>query len=76
VDYFARAADLKDGSKFGQLPPLPFCIFCSPQAAFHLNCNPLYKHMLIDDVAILFKILDLCEALSDYMQHIDGANDR
>jgi hypothetical protein len=32
--------------------------------------------MLLDDVATLFKILDLHEALSDYMQCIDGANDR
>jgi hypothetical protein len=76
VDYFARAADLKDGSKSGGFLPLPFRTFCSPQAAFHLNHDPLYKHMLIDNVATLFKILNLCKALSDYMQCIDGANDR
>jgi hypothetical protein len=76
VDYFVQAANLKNGSKSGQFLPLPFCTFFSPLAAFHLNCNPVYKCMLIDNVATLFKILDLHEALSDYMQHIDGANDR
>jgi hypothetical protein len=50
--------------------------FASPQAAFHLNCDLLYKCMLIDDVATLFKILNLREALSDYMQRINGANVR
>jgi hypothetical protein len=76
MDYFARAADLKNGSKSGQFLPLPFHTFCLPQAAFYLNCDLLYRCMLIDDVATLFKILNLHKALSDYMQRINGANNR
>ncbi|KAF8808233.1 hypothetical protein BYT27DRAFT_7222975 [Phlegmacium glaucopus] len=68
-DYFAQAANLGNGPP-SQVLPMPARTFCSSQAAFHLNRDPSYKCMLIDDVATLFNIPDLREALSDYMQRI------
>ncbi|KAF8817000.1 hypothetical protein BYT27DRAFT_7325734 [Phlegmacium glaucopus] len=68
-DYFAQAANLGNGPP-SQVLPTPARTFCSSQAAFHLNRDPSYKCMLIDDVATLFNIPDLCEALSNYMQCI------
>ena len=74
VDYFAKAADLKKTPPSGQVPQARPHTFSSPQAAFHLNRDPSFN-MPIDDIATLFNIPDLHEALSDYIQHITNAND-
>ncbi|KAG1887062.1 hypothetical protein F4604DRAFT_1675108 [Suillus subluteus] len=37
--------------------------------AIHLNCNPTYTGLKIDEVADRFNIPDLCHALSDFLQH-------
>ncbi|KAF8809172.1 hypothetical protein BYT27DRAFT_7222697 [Phlegmacium glaucopus] len=65
VDYFAKAANLKKNPPSGQVPQAQPHTFSSPQAAFHLNCNPSL---------LLFNIPDLHEALSDYIQCIANAN--
>ena len=75
ADYFIKAANLKNGQASSRIPPKPFRTFCTPQSAFHLNRDPSYKQMSVDDVANLFDIPDLREALADYIQRISGAND-
>jgi Plavaka transposase/uncharacterized protein DUF6830 len=74
VDYFAKAADLKKTPPSGQVPQVRLHTFSSPQAAFHLNRDPSFN-MPINDIATLFNIPDLHEALSDYIQRITNAND-
>jgi hypothetical protein len=74
VDYFAKAADLKKVPPSGQVPHAQLHTFSSPQAALHLNRDPSFN-MPINDIATLFNIPDLHEALSDYMQRISNAND-
>ena len=64
VDYFSKAADLKKMPPSGQERTQ---MFPSAQTAYHLNRDPSFK-MSINDVATLFNILDLHEALSDYIQ--------
>ena len=54
--------------------PLSFHTFSTPEVAFHLNCDPSYKQMLVDKVAALFSIPDLQEASSDYIQHVNRAD--
>ena len=71
VDYFAQAKNVSSR----QAAVLPCRTFSTLDAAFHLNRDPSYKQMLIDDVAALFSIPDLREALSDYIQRIDRAED-
>ena len=73
VDYFAKAADLKKIPPSGRVPQAPHT-FSSPQAAFHLNRDPSFN-MPIDEIATLFNIPDLHEALSDYIQRISNVND-
>ena len=73
VDYFAKAADLKKIPTSSQVPQAQLHTFSLPQAAFHLNRDPSFN-MPIDDVATLFNIPDLCEALSNYIQCISNAN--
>ena len=75
ADYFTQASDLKNGPPSGRISPTPFRTFCSPEAAFHLNRDPSYKAMSVDDVAVLFDIPDLREALADYIQRIAETND-
>jgi hypothetical protein len=74
VDYFAKAADLKKMHPSGPVPQAQPHTFSSHQAAFHLNRDPSFK-MPINDIATLFNIPDLHEALSDYIQRISNAND-
>jgi hypothetical protein len=74
VDYFAKAADLKKAPPSSQVPEAQPHTFSSPQAAFHLNRNPSFN-MPINEIATLFNIPDLHDALSDYMQRISNAND-
>ena len=74
IDYFAKAADLEKAPPSSQVPQAQRHTFCSPQAAFHLNRDPSYN-MPIDDIATLFNIPDLHEALADYMQRISNVND-
>jgi hypothetical protein len=74
VDYFAKAADLEKAPPSGQVPQRQPHTFSTPQAAFHLNRDPSFN-MPINDIATLFNIPDLHEALSDYMQRISNTND-
>jgi Plavaka transposase len=74
VDYFAKAADLEKAPPSGQVPQAQPHTFSSPQAAFHLNRDPSFN-MPINDIATLFNIPDLHDALSDYMQRISKADD-
>ena len=48
--------------------------FSSPQAAFHLNRDPSFN-LPINDIATLFNIPDLHEALSDYIRRIANTKD-
>ncbi|KAG1843443.1 hypothetical protein F4604DRAFT_1689530 [Suillus subluteus] len=43
--------------------------FLAGSTAVHLNCNPTYTGLKIDEVADRFNIPDLCHALSDFLQH-------
>lgn len=74
VDYFAKAADLKTMPQSGQVSQARLHTFSSPQAAFHLNRDPSFN-MPINDIATLFNIPDLHEALSDYIQRISNVKD-
>jgi hypothetical protein len=74
VNYFAQAASLRNTSS-QRAALLPFRTFSTPEAAFHLNRDPSYKQMPVDEVATLFDIPDLREALSDYIQRINKADD-
>lgn len=67
VDYFSKAADLKKTPPSSQVPQAQSHMFFSPQAAFHLNHDPSFN-MPINDLATLFNIPDLHEALSNYIQ--------
>ncbi|KAF8800937.1 hypothetical protein BYT27DRAFT_7227077 [Phlegmacium glaucopus] len=58
----------------GRVPQAQPHTFSSPQAAFHLNRDPSFNKP-INDIATLFNIPDLHEALSDYIQCIANAND-
>jgi hypothetical protein len=78
INYFAKATNLRNSlvsSEQAAPAPIPFRTFSMPNAAFHLNRDPSFKRMLIDEVAALFDILDLREALSDYIQRINRVND-
>lgn len=69
VDYFKIVSQLK----LGQIPnaPQPHRTHqSSPNSTFHLTHDPSFKHMLVDDVATLFNLLDLRPALGDYGQRI------
>ena len=74
VDYFAKAAGLKKMPPSGQVPQVQPHTFSLPQVAFHLNCDPSFN-MPINDIATLFNIPDLHEALFDYIQCISNAVD-
>ena len=74
VDYFSKAADLKKAPPSGQVPQVRLHTFSCPQAAFHLNRDPSFN-MPINEIATLFSIPDLHQALSDYIQCITNAND-
>ncbi|KAF8801574.1 hypothetical protein BYT27DRAFT_7261911 [Phlegmacium glaucopus] len=74
IDYFAKAADLKKNPPSGRVPQAQPHTFSSPQAAFHLNRDPSFNKP-INDIATLFNIPDLHEALSNYIQCITNAND-
>jgi hypothetical protein len=67
VNYFAQATSLKNSLS-------PSRTFSVPEAAFHLNRDPSYKQMVVDDVAALFNIPDLRPALSDYIQRVNRSN--
>jgi hypothetical protein len=67
VNYF-KTTSVKNTSS-------PSRTFSTPEAAFHLNRDPSYKQMPIDEVATLFDIPDLREALSDYIQRVNRSGD-
>ena len=76
INYFAKATNLRNGLvSSGRVVSIPFRTFSMPDAAFHLNRDPSFKRMLIDEVAALFDIPDLREALSDYIQRINKVDD-
>ena len=47
----------------------PLCTFINTNIVFHLNCNPSFKQMSIDNAAEKFGLPDLFPALVDFMHH-------
>ena len=45
----------------------PFCTFSDAQTAFHLTYDPSFKHSMVDQVSLAFKIPDLHAALAKYI---------
>ena len=71
VNYFYQASELKQSFQHCEDIPCPLrTSVCSSQIAFHLGRDPSYKRLLVDEVAKLYCIPDLCPALGDYLQHI------
>ena len=64
VDYFNKVSHLQQGLGPDDTP-IPFHSFVELQVAFHLNCDPSFKHSTVDDVAAKFKILGLRHALAE-----------
>lgn len=81
ADYFARASILSTSNASGGDVPgkhlCPLRTFCPSQStvAFHLNRDPPFKQMTIDETAVLFGIPDLHQALADYLQRLSRVND-
>lgn len=76
VNYFTKASRLKDSHQvlsLAHVPPRPFRTFSTSGTAFHLNRDPSFKRMLVDEVASKFSIPDLREALADYIQRIESS---
>jgi len=48
--------------------PRPFRTFTSHHTAFHLNHDPVFKPMLVDEVALKFGLPDLRPSLADFLQ--------
>jgi hypothetical protein len=69
-NYFACALALQQG--LYPSAPLPFRTFMGAETTLHLNRNPSYRRMSVDQVAELFKIPDLQSALSNYLTNICG----
>ncbi len=57
--------------------PRPLRTFSPPQSnvAFHINRDPSFKQMSINETAVLFDIPDLHQALVDYLQRLSKVND-
>ncbi|KIJ12071.1 hypothetical protein PAXINDRAFT_15099 [Paxillus involutus ATCC 200175] len=49
--------------------PYPIRTFTSGLTTFRLNYDPSIKHIVIDKVAKMFDIPDLCPAITDYLGH-------
>ena len=68
-DCFYRAAELKRSLSNRQDVLLPLRTqACTRRVAFHLGRDPSYKRLLVDEVAVMYRIPDLRPALSDYLQ--------
>lgn len=77
IDYFDKASHLATTNNQISLsvkaPPKPLRTFSVLRTAFHLTRDPPFKRMLVDDVALMFDIPDLREALSDYIQRTQSS---
>ncbi|KJA12854.1 hypothetical protein HYPSUDRAFT_152210 [Hypholoma sublateritium FD-334 SS-4] len=69
TDYFARASWLL---KHIPITTTPHRTFSVHQVAFHLQRDPRFKRMLIDEAATLFSLPDLRPALHDYMTRLNA----
>ena len=52
----------------------PFQTFTDNGTAFHLNRDPSFKQMSIDQVAEKYRLPDLCPALVDFIHHYMPSN--
>ena len=65
IDYFDVALCLRHSSHMISHPLRTQQ--CSKNTVFHLNCDPSYKKMMIDEVASKFNLPDFRAAIGDYM---------
>ena len=73
-DYFKIAKDLSDG-RFPHAKQ-PYHSFSILSTAFHLNHNPTFCNISVDEASSLFGLSDLCPALADFLRRTahDGLN--
>ena len=67
-DFFSQAVQL--AASVSPLTPLPLRKFCTDTTGFHLNRNPDLLPLIVDEVAIKFKLPDLRAALADYIRQM------
>ncbi|KAG1831124.1 hypothetical protein EV424DRAFT_1343248 [Suillus variegatus] len=67
-NYFSKIRILA-ATRHGIPQAHPPCTFLAGSTAVHLNCNPTYTGLKIDNIANQFNIQDLWHALSDFFQH-------
>jgi hypothetical protein len=67
-DFFSKAAQL--AANVSPSTPLPLRTFCTDKTGFRLNRRPDLPLLMVDEVAIRFKLPDLRAALSDYIRQM------
>jgi hypothetical protein len=72
INYFAQAAALMKG----EVPaaPQPYRTFAADDVAFHLNRDPAFWHVAIEDIAKTFNLPDLPAALAHYVHQLKAGH--
>lgn len=66
-DYFKLSDKLQQGSH--PRVPQPFCTFVNSKTAMHLNRDPSFQQMTVEQAATKYNILDLRPVIIDYISH-------